>query len=220
MHTILIVDDENTHLCATRDYLTLSGFNVLISNSALNALLLIEKIVPDLLVLDIMMPEINGYVLIKKLQNRVYFSRIPFIFLTAKGMTQDRIKGYNLGCSGYVCKPFDPQELVAIINNVLIKDRQREDEILKTIREIKIIRSYLENQYCILHKLNLNLTDKEARVLHYLLRGFKNKEIAMALHTSIRNIEKYVTKLLNKTNTHNRTSLVRFVYLTKFNNVV
>jgi DNA-binding NarL/FixJ family response regulator len=220
MYTILILDDEQKHLYNTRDYLMLNGFNVLTSNTPFEAFCLIEKVVPDVLILDIMMPKLNGYSFIRKLKSHSYFSRIPFIFLTAKGMTQDRIKGYQIGCSGYLCKPFDPHELLAIINNILLKERQREEEIMRTIKQIYIIRSYLENQYGFLKMLNLNLTQKEARVLNYVLKGFKNKEIAILLQTSIRNVEKYVTKLLNKTNTHNRTSLVRYIYLNKFNSLI
>jgi DNA-binding NarL/FixJ family response regulator len=220
MYTILILDDELKHLCATRDYLILTGFNVLTTNTPFNALSLLEKVVPDILILDIMMPKIDGYSFLKKLKSSSHFSRIPFIFLTAKGMTQDRIKGYKLGCSGYLCKPFDPEELVALIKNILTKEKEREKEIVRTIQQIYVIRSYLENQYRFLKMLNLNLTQKEAKVLNYVLKGFKNKEIAVLLETSVRNIEKYVSKLLNKTNTQNRTSLVRFIYLTKFNSLI
>lgn len=217
MYTVLLLDDEQKHLCATRDYLRLNGFNVLISNTVFNACSLLEKIVPDIIILDIMLYHNNGYLFIQKLKSDAYFSKIPFIFLTAKGMTQDRIKGYEVGCSGYLCKPFDPDELVAIINNILLKEKQREEEIIRTIKQVRIIRSYLENQYEFFKMKDLNLTQKEERVLNYVLKGFKNKEIAVLLETSVRNVEKYITKLLNKTNTYNRTSLVRFIYLTNFN---
>ncbi len=218
MHTILIVDDERKHLFAIRDYLSLQGFNAMSSSCPLNALLLIEKVHPDLLILDIMMPKMSGYLFIKKLRSYKYLPKIPFIFLTAKGMTQDRIEGYNLGCSGYISKPFDPNELVALINNILDIEKQREQEIIKAIKQVKQIKYHLEKQYYLFDLLSLNLilTAQEKKILNLLLIGLQNKEIAHTLQTSIRNVERYVTRLLNKTKTKNRTDLVRFIYLQNF----
>jgi len=218
MYTILILDDEQKHLFAIRDYLRYKGFNVFVSNSPLKALSIIEKTHPDLLVLDIMMPSMNGYRFIKKLKASNYVSHMPFIFLTSKGMTQDRIKGYKIGCSGYISKPFDPDELVVMITNILNKENHREKQIIKTIKQIKHVKCYLEQQYYLFNfnLLNVELTQQENKILNYIIKGLKNKEIAFKLDTTVRNIEKYVTRLLNKTNTINRTDLVRFVYLTNF----
>lgn len=218
MYTILILDDEQKHLFAIRDYLRLNGFNALISHSPLHALVLLDKLHPDLLILDIMMPYMSGYSFVSKLKSHTYLSKIPFIFLTAKGMTQDRIKGYNLGCSGYISKPFEPEELVAVIINIINKERQREKEIVQMIKKIKRIRFYLEHEYALFNFASpkIALTPQENTVLNYVFRGFKNKEIAFTLKTSVRNIEKYVTKLLHKTNTKSRTDLIRFIYLNNF----
>jgi DNA-binding NarL/FixJ family response regulator len=219
MHTILILDDEEKHLLAISEYLRSTGFNTLISTCPVNAFLLIKESQPDLLILDIMIPNMDGYAFIKKLNSYSYFPNVPFLFLTAKGMTQDRIEGYKLGCSGYISKPFDPDELIAMINNILGRNKQREEEIIKSIKQIKQLKYYLQHQYYLsdLNSLNLNLTSQEYRILNCLLKGLKNKEIADKLHTSIRNVEKYVTRLLNKTKTSNRTDLVRFIYLQNFN---
>ena len=218
MYTILILDDEEKHLSAVHDYLNLQGFTTYLTSSPLLAFPLIKKLNPDLLILDIMMPYMRGYKFITKLRTSSEMLKIPFIFLSAKGMTQDRIKAYKLGCSGYISKPFDPEELIAIINNVLGKEKQREKDIIKTIKQIKRLRLYLEHNYYIydLESVNLILTRQENIVLNYLIKGFKNREIAAKLDTSVRTVEKYVTKLLQKTNTKNRTDLVRFIYLNKF----
>lgn len=218
MYTILILDDEKKHLIAIRDYLRYKGFNAIISNSSLNALPLIAKLKPDLLVLDILMPYLDGYKFITKLKTSTYLSQIPFIFLSAKGLTQDRIKGYKIGCSGYISKPFDPDELAAMIINILEKEKKRQKDIVKAIKQIKRIKFYLEQQYYLgdFNSFNLILTPQENKILNYVIKGLKNKEIAYKLNTSVRNIEKYVTRLLNKTNTTNRIDLVRFVYLNNF----
>ena len=121
MYNILIIDDEEKHVSATIKYLTASGFNTFGASSAETAFSLVRKIQPDLIIIDILMPDIDGYQFITKLKTISHFNQIPFLFLTAKGMTQDRIKGYLFGCSGYIPKPFDPEELVAIMNNILLK---------------------------------------------------------------------------------------------------
>lgn len=218
MHTILILDDEQKHLFATKQYLKQHGFKVFVSNSPLHAIELLQKLTPDLLILDIMMPYMSGYTFIKKLKTFKQLSTIPFVFLTAKGMTQDRIKAYNLGCSGYISKPFDPDELIALISNILDKEYQREKEVKDTIKHLKGIREYLQQQYYVFNfnSLNFILTPQENKVLSYVIKGLKNKEIANKLQTSVRNIEKYITRLLNKTQTQNRTDLVRFIYSNNF----
>ena len=219
MYTILVLDDEKNHLSAIKQYLTQNGFNVFISTSPLQAFSLLYKYKPDLLILDVMMPYMNGYNFITKLKSSRELAKIPFIFLTAKGMTQDRIKAYQIGCSGYISKPFDPDELIAVINNILHKENQREKEIIEAIKHVKQIREYLQQQYYLVNfsSLNLILTPQESRILSYVLKGLKNKEIANKLQTSVRNIEKYITRLLNKTKTENRTELVRFIYSNNFN---
>lgn len=218
MYTILILDDEQPHLFAIRQYLNQRGFKVFISNSSLSAFSLVKRVNPDILILDVMMPYINGYKFITKLKSSRNLSKIPFIFLTAKGMTQDRIKAYKMGCSGYISKPFDPDELIALVQNILQKENQREKEIIEAIKQLKRIRYYLQHQYYLFNfnSLNFILTPQENRVLSYVIKGLKNKEIASKLQTSVRNIEKYITRLLNKTKTENRTDLVRFIYSNNF----
>ena len=75
------------------------------------------------------MSDMSGYDLVRSLRNDPTISHIPFIFLTAKGMTEDRITGYKMGCKAYLGKPFDPEELVAIIDNIL-SDRKNITNII------------------------------------------------------------------------------------------
>ena len=214
MYNILIVDDEEKHVSATMKYLKSNGFNTLGATDVNEALYLTRTKYPDLIIVDIMMPELDGYTFIKILQEDYRFKTIPFIFLTAKGMTQDRIKGYELGCSGYIPKPFDPDELIAIINNILTRKKEKITELLVLMEELKNLRTDLEIQYNLSIQLRekLSLTQKESIILKYVLEGLKNKEIASILNLSLRNIEKYVTKLLSKTGTRSRISLVNYCF--------
>lgn len=214
MYKILLVDDEKIHTKATIKYLNTRGFNTIGTSSPTDGIGLAKTFVPDLIIVDIMMPEIDGYDFIKTLHREKSLSQIPFIFLTAKGMTQDRISGYSFGCSAYLTKPFDPEELAVIIQNILRRKEQTLLDLKLVLKELKAIREHFENQYGISPELqtSLQLTNRETTVLEYIAQGFKNKEIADLLKTSVRNIEKYVTKLLNKTETRNRTELIKYVY--------
>jgi DNA-binding NarL/FixJ family response regulator len=211
---ILIIDDNEKHLQPVKEYLEQKGFQVLIENSAEKSLDYIKNIKPDIIILDITMYTMSGYQFVKKFQLIKDCSEIPFLFVTAKGMTQDRIRGYAIGCSGYILKPFDPEELIAIIKNVL---ERKEKCVVKTKqirKQLQILNGYIHYKYnlgCI-KSLNIDLTKREINVLECIFQGFKNREIASKLNTGIRNIEKYVSRLLDKTKCRNRTELVKFCY--------
>nr|YP_009420369.1 TctD-like protein [Chroomonas placoidea]ASO76008.1 TctD-like protein [Chroomonas placoidea] len=214
MHKILVIDDEEKHLQATKEYLEYQGFQVLIEKSAEKVLHSINRIKPDILIVDILMNNIDGYQFVEELKLKKDCKEIPFIFVTAKGMTQDRIRGYKLGCSGYIPKPFDPDELVAIIQNILTRKEMYIREIKRTRKEFRSINVCIENQYNLLQleSLKLTLTEREVSILKSVMQGFKNKEIASNLNTSIRNVEKYMSRLLCKTNCRNRTELIKLFY--------
>lgn len=214
MYKILVIDDEEKHLQAMKIYLEDQGFEVLIENSAEKVVNFVQKINPDIIILDILMPKMDGYHFVKELKLIKDCEEIPFIFVTAKGMTQDRIKGYNTGCSNYIAKPFDPEELVAIIKNILKRKEFYIEEINNIRKELRSINLSIENQYNLfkMKSLRLDLTKREISILHCIMQGLKNREIANKLNTSIRNIEKYGSRLLNKTNCKNRLELVKMFY--------
>ena len=219
MYNILILDDEEKHVGAIIQYLTSNGFKAFGTTNGKEALLLINKKAPDLIIVDIMMPEIDGYTFIKILQKDYRFKSLPFIFLSAKGMTHDRIKGYKLGCSGYIPKPFNPDELIAIIDNILVRKKEKITELKLLLTEIKNLREDLEFHYTLSTKIReqLNLTKKEGIILKYVLELVKNKDIAANLNLSLRSVEKYITKLLSKTNTRNRIELINYCFFIKKN---
>ena len=83
-----------------------------------------QEMLPDVILSDVMMPRLDGYGLLQKLRADERLGGTPVIFLTAKGMTADRVTGFQAGCDDYIPKPFDPDELVARVNNV-VKRQQR-----------------------------------------------------------------------------------------------
>lgn len=114
--SILVVDDEATIREVVRRYLERDGFVVREAGDTYAALDVIEEAPPDLIVLDLMLPGLDGLSLTRQLRQRLH---IPIIMLTAKGATGDRIQGLEIGADDYVVKPFSPQELVSRVRAVL-----------------------------------------------------------------------------------------------------
>lgn len=114
--TILIVDDERRMVSLLQSYLEQEGYHVLTAYNGREALEVARRENPDLVVLDIMMPEMNGY---EFMNARRAESDTPIIMLTAKVEDEDKIIGLELGADDYVTKPFKPRELMARVRNVL-----------------------------------------------------------------------------------------------------
>ena len=206
---VVIIDEEKKLLDVLQKYLFSQGFSVVTSNYADLDLEKINQLNPDVYVLDIMIEKTKKSSFLEKLEKSLKLSNTPFIFLTSKGMTKDRIEGYELGCNAYVTKPFDPAELLAIIKNILLKQKNAK-EICKITSKIKKIRIEIETYYYL--KQSLCLTPREKTVINGVILGCSNVEIAFKCNTSTRNIERYITRLLYKTKTKNRTELTRFIY--------
>ncbi|MFZ9740254.1 MAG: response regulator transcription factor [Prochlorotrichaceae cyanobacterium] len=217
---ILLVDDEPGLREAVQAYLEDHEFNVEVASDASEGWAKLQQFRPDLVITDIMMPRVDGYAFLKQLREDDRFKGLPVVFLTARGMTRDRIQGYDAGCDAYLSKPFDPDELVSIVSNLL---KRREDvlqdnsggaaNLADMARQVAEIRELLMNRAPSLvtgDNLNLDLTPREQSVLNLVAKGLMNKEIARELETSVRNVEKYVSRLFSKTTTNSRTELVRF----------
>ncbi len=117
MDTILVVDDEPRIVELAGLYLRNDGYTVLSAHDGLSALRMIEERRPDLVVLDIMLPKMDGWEVCRRL--RQGNNNVPIIMLTARGEDVDRIVGLELGADDYVVKPFNPRELVARVKAVL-----------------------------------------------------------------------------------------------------
>ncbi len=114
--TVLIVDDEKGIVEVVRDYLLNAGFHVLEAYNGRDALALFDQMAPDLLILDLMLPDITGEEVCRMIRRK---SRVPIIMLTAKVAEADLLKGFNLGADDYVTKPFSPRQLLARIQAIL-----------------------------------------------------------------------------------------------------
>jgi DNA-binding response OmpR family regulator len=116
MKTILVVDDESKILRLARDYLEHAGFTVLTADAGKTALAMARSIKPNLIVLDLGLPDLDGLDVTRALRKE---SNMPIIMLTARGEETDKLVGLELGADDYLTKPFSPKELVARVRAVL-----------------------------------------------------------------------------------------------------
>jgi DNA-binding NarL/FixJ family response regulator len=211
---VLVAEDDLGTRLAISDYLQQLGYGVMAAANGREALQLLYQFHPHLVITDVIMPEIDGYGLIRQIRQQPALRLLPVIFLTARNQTAERVMGYQLGCDAYLPKPFELEELGAIVRNLLERT-----QVVQT--EWQFQRQTAESSFSNLAmttgpkvpsptSLTIDLTDREGEVLTLLSQGHSNAQIGTHLHLSPRTIEKYVSRLLRKTNTNNRAELAGF----------
>lgn len=116
---ILIVDDEPNIVLALRYLMEGEGYQTNYCYDGETALELVTKIIPDLVILDVMMPGLDGFSVAKQIRNQTILDNTSIIFLTAKGTSADKIEGYDSGAESYIVKPFDNDEILEKVKEVL-----------------------------------------------------------------------------------------------------
>ncbi|KUO49097.1 MAG: two-component system response regulator [Desulfitibacter sp. BRH_c19] len=171
-HRILVVEDEEKILRFIKANLLVSNYDVSMAKNGKDALESYEKHLPDIVLLDIMLPKLNGFEVLKKIRE---FSDVPIILLTAKGSSVDIVKGLELGADDYVTKPFEINELLARIKAVL---RRVKDDMMMVDNEIiigNLVINFLKHEVFVDEK-NVKLTSTEHKILGELA---KNKGCVM-----------------------------------------
>ncbi len=226
---VLVADDNLGTRLSVSDYLQMSGYSVIVAEDGQQALSMIETYHPHLLVTDINMPRMDGYELLRKLRQHPLFRSLPIILLTERTSTKSRIEGYESGCDVYLPKPFEMEELGAVIRNLLERELIRSELRFSSPERLGIARSDstalsepnldVESQPKIdksqpkettSTRKAIDLTERQKEVLDLLAIGLSNVDIGKKLHLSDRTIEKHVSSLLRKTETNNRAELIRF----------
>jgi DNA-binding NarL/FixJ family response regulator len=197
---LLLIDDDPNLILLVKDYLEFRGYEVITAENGREALEILEQEVPDMIICDVMMPEMDGYTFVEQVRQNERTSWIPVLFLSAKGQSADRVKGLNKGADVYMVKPFEPEELVA----------QVESSLKQTIRWKEHQAKGGENGSRIQVPFDVQLTPTELKVVQFVARGLANREIAEELNVSQRTVESHVSNMLGKTNLHNRTELARW----------
>ncbi|HSG81841.1 MAG TPA: response regulator transcription factor [Gemmatimonadota bacterium] len=124
---ILVVEDEPDIAALVAYQLTHAGYRVRTASTGREALMAIDAEPPDLVVLDLMLPEVGGTEVLRTIRGRKQTQATPVILLTARAEEKDRLQGFELGADDYIAKPFSPRELVARVRAVLRRARQVED---------------------------------------------------------------------------------------------
>ncbi len=149
---ILLVDDNPTNLQVLFQTLEGRGYNLLVAKDGETAISIVRKALPELILLDIMMPGIDGYEVCRRLKNDPTTKEIPIIFLSALGETKDKVRGLDLGAVDYISKPFQAEEVIARVNTHITIDRLR--------REVQAQKDALERELEVVAKVQYDLLPK------------------------------------------------------------
>ncbi len=229
MKKILVVDDDPILRKVLQNSLEQKGYQVISVSSGKSALIQFNQDVPDIVVSDVSMPEMDGFEFCRQLRSQPSGKLIPFIFLSAKDNLDNRIQGHTTGADSYLTKPFEMLELLANIEALIERSRRVHAEIVHLIEQLvnsqsinalsNIERNSTSNPIFDASQTNrefspdpLPLTPAEERVFWETIQGFTNKQISERLFISPRTVQTHLSNILNKLNLNNRTQLVRFAY--------
>ncbi|MBC7232610.1 MAG: response regulator transcription factor [Chloroflexi bacterium] len=166
---VLVVDDDPPSVKMISFLLREEGYEVSSANNGKAALELVERDPPDLVILDVMMPHIDGFEVCRQIRQKL---DIPIIFLSAKGETVDKVTGLQLGADDYLAKPFEPAELLARVKAVMRRVEafaSEEAQARLTVGDITL--EPVSNQVVFADGRRVDLTPIEFRLLHCLMRN-------------------------------------------------
>jgi DNA-binding response OmpR family regulator len=166
---ILVVDDDPPSVKMISFLLREEGYEVVSADNGESALELLDREAPDLVVLDVMMPHLDGFEVCRRIRQK---QDVPVIFLSAKGETVDKVAGLELGADDYLAKPFEPSELLARVKAVTRRAAAaagEESQTLLTVADLTV--DPLTNQASFADGSTVELTPIEFRLLHCLMRN-------------------------------------------------
>jgi DNA-binding response OmpR family regulator len=197
LKTILVVDDKPSLTRMLQEYLSAEGYRVCIADNGLNALYTARHEKPDLILLDIMMPQMDGYTFLKTYRLE---AQIPIIILSAKLEKDDRLQGFDLGADDYITKPFDLDELSARIKAVLRRFELGRG-VVNTLRVGHLTLSPTE-RLCTRGAEQIALTPAEFAILYQLMRSpnkvFSREDLLFELESGLESTERTVDVHIRK----------------------
>ena len=217
--SILVADDEQGIIDFVTLYLEKDGYQVFTASDGAQAWACIQQEKIDLAILDIMMPKMNGYQLIKRIRAE---KNMPIIFLTAKDASADKVLGLDIGADDYVTKPFDPLELVARVSAQLRRFYSLGAQEIVEPTELVLHDLILDLDQCLLLKgeRKISLTSIEFKILRLLMgspgRVFTKKQIYEAVWEDSyivddNNIMVYISRLREKLGTREEESYIQTI---------
>ena len=167
MTKVLVVEDEKEIADLLEYYLKNEGFKVAKTYTGLKVMDIIEREKIDLAILDIMLPDVDGFTILKNIRQKYYF---PVIMLTARVEDIDKIMGLTMGADDYITKPFNPLELIARVKTQLRRTKLYNKEIQANFIDIQGLHINLDSHRASLHEKELDLTPLEYNILLYLAK--------------------------------------------------
>lgn len=197
--SILLVDDDTNFVALMKGYLTYQGYSVVTTENGAQAIECLASLKPDLIISDVIMPEMDGYSFVEAVRKSPEINWIPIILLSAKDQSHDRVRGLSAGATAYMVKPFELGELLAQIESAL-----RSSQLMQQNRAKR-------SESRISVPDGVKLTSTELTVARLVAQGLSNLEIAQRLNASKRTIESHISHMLKKTLLNNRTELSRWI---------
>ncbi|MBR6360239.1 MAG: response regulator transcription factor [Clostridia bacterium] len=161
---ILVVDDDSNIAELLRLYLEKEGYEVFTANNGGDAVKVYKEKEPDLMLLDIMLPVLDGWQVCREVRK---FSEKPIIMITAKGETFDKVLGFELGADDYIVKPFEPKEVMARVKAVLRRTGSADKQDIKEVRFDKLIIN-LTNYELVVDGKKIDTPPKELELIYHL----------------------------------------------------
>jgi DNA-binding NarL/FixJ family response regulator len=201
MYSILIIEDDPS-ICSNMELiLQMEGFGVRTACDVISGIAMMREKRPDLILCDIMIPEMDGHTFLEFLKGETSFADIPFIFVTALGERADVRRGMSAGADDYLTKPFSAEELIAAVTGRLHR--------LEAIRLHGTIAAYKEE----LAFLRQNISAREQEVLLLVGRGATSRDIGERLGISLRTVEVHRSNLMRKLGATNAAILARWAII-------
>jgi DNA-binding NarL/FixJ family response regulator len=200
---LLVVDDEPHLLNTVASCLNNAGFEVLTAQSAIDALMILAHTMPDLIISDVHMPQMDGLAFVRHVRASERTALIPVIFLTAKDQKEDRIEGFRVGVDAYVTKPFEADELLAVITSIFNRIERTRASIARLFMS--------SDEKPDTQVYDEDLTQAERRIAEAVASGLSNKAIASQFGISVRTVENHISHILLKKGFSNRVEIARYV---------
>lgn len=207
---LLVVEDNPRLLEAIAVTLEDEGYEVMTARCGEDAFVGVAETLPDLIISDVMMPRGDGFSLVKNLRSNPRTELIPVVFLTAKDTRNNRLDGVRAGVDAYLTKPFEPEELIITIENILNRVKRTQTRVALNANS-QSEKSVAENLPATNNVNPSDLTEAEQRVAALVAQSLSNKEIAAHCNLSVRTVESHVSHILAKKGFANRVELACYI---------
>jgi len=203
MKRILVIEDQPVMRRNIQTILEMEGFDVVVAENGRKGVAAAQSGPPDLILCDVMMPELDGFGVLAALRENEKTATIPFVFLTAKGEKTDLRTGMNLGADDYLAKPVSSEELVTAVNARFERQRAHDRRLEKEVNDASVFNPDFSSAKPL---EQLGLTAREAEVLLWVAQGKSNGDIAILLGTVESTVKRHLSNFFPKLGVESRNA--------------